>query len=162
MYASTFGNVATIAFYTEQEEVTSDDFQYYATLAAKAGNLDAVRWFLSDPRFPHGGHSGFIVLIAAAESGHADIVRWILNEYMTLSRSELYFAAWRAHAKSHWNIIDVLIQHGLDINDDTLGDHMPEIRNAYHAWRARHATTVETAQEHLPRDIAGIAADLIG
>ena len=162
-FASMFGNVDTIAFYATREEVTSDDFRRYAKHAAKAGNLDAVRWFLSDPKFPHDDEtSGFSIFLDAVENGHMEVVRWILNEYMTLSRNELAVAASRAHAESHWDIIDILIQHGLDINDDTLWNSMPRIRNAYHAWKARHVTSVEAAEGHLPKELAGIAADLVG
>ena len=79
-------------------DVTDEDFKEYIKLVANVGNLVIVRWFLSDPKFPHGENDGFSALIKAVESGDMDTVRWILDEYATTSGDELYLAAHMAQA----------------------------------------------------------------
>lgn len=160
--ATISGSVDAIEFYAGRADVGDKDLLEHAKLAAKSGHLDAVRCLLSHEKFPHDYNSGFSILLEAVEEGHADVVRWILDEYITPSQSDLYVAALTAHSKSRWDIIDILTQHGFDIEDDGLGFRMREIRNAYSKWKAQRTVSTEAAEGPLPKETVGIATEQAG
>ena len=152
--ATKFGSVDAIEFYAKCDDATSGDFKKHAMQAADIGRLDAFRCFLSHEKFPHSEDLGLAAIFKAVRRGHASIVRWFLNEYVTPSQHEFYIIARVAHFHSFWNIVDILVQHGLNVNSDASSVEMPEIRNAYNAWKQRHDESVAELQAHFPKDVA--------
>lgn len=152
--AGRYGHMPVIKYFVKWRNPGSNDMKVMAKAAAAYNNLEAIKYVMSRAKYPHASESASSdVLAEAAKVGNTDIVRWVLSEYMTASQDELHSVAETADAYQRWDVIEVLIEHGFNINDDTWLD-MADIRNNYTTWQAQRGPLLETLLEHLPKDIS--------